>query len=90
MIFVDKPLTGCERAVNGVLLSRRCNLQENRSKRLKKSTTFNVCTCPSCRKERELENALFFELAHSRGEHDLNLVKVPPIDPQDADKSMLQ
>ncbi len=26
---MDKPLTGCKRAVNGILLSRRCNLQEN-------------------------------------------------------------
>lgn len=31
MSFVDEPVTGCERAVNGVLLSERFNLQENRS-----------------------------------------------------------
>lgn len=28
---MDKPLTGCERVVNGILLSLQCNLQENRS-----------------------------------------------------------
>ncbi len=27
-----------------------------KGQRLKKTTTFNVCTCPSCCKERELEN----------------------------------
>lgn len=37
----------------------------------------------------KMHSFFFWSVAHSRGEHDLNLVKVPPIDPQDADKSML-
>lgn len=89
--FVDEPVTGCERAVNGVRLSERFNLQENRStgdplkgRGLEEN---DVCVCPSCHTGERLENVLLYVL--SIHNDDLSLVTLPHIDRQNADKFML-